>query len=105
VAVGDTWTFIPSLSYSTGDGRTNRSAGLAESNALGYGKRAEVLLQDDEGRRGMEAVWDDRRVWGSSLRLLGGYFHRVDGDRQVLLFGDPFRSLIQPSAWHVAGDR
>jgi len=104
VDVSDTWTLIPQLSYSTGDGEKNISGGISESNVMGYGKRVEALVSEDEGRRGIETVWDDRRVMGGSKRLLAGLFHRVDGDSQVFYFGEPFRALSQPQAWYTAFD-
>lgn len=104
VSVQDTWTFIPSLSYSSGDGSGNKSIGLSESNILGYGKRAEFLAADEQDRRVMEAVYEDPRVWGSSLRFLGAQFMREDGNRTVLLLSDPFRTLVDKTSWQVDAD-
>ena len=100
----DTWTFIPQFGYSSGTGTQNLQAGLAESNLLGLGKRAEFLYREQESRKGVELVYDDDRVWGSSTSFVGGVFQRNDGNRQVFELGRPFRSLTQKESWLVAGD-
>ena len=43
VSVQDTWTIIPQISLSGGDGRTKQSAGISEANLLGWGKRIEAV--------------------------------------------------------------
>lgn len=99
VSVQDTWTLIPQVSYSTGTGRTKRAVGLADSNALGYGKRAEVLLEQDEQRNSLEFVYDDNRVWGTPYALGGAFLQRSDGDIVLLEYGRPFRTLLDKEAW------
>ncbi len=104
VSVQDTWTLIPELGLSTGGGSDRTAIGLSESNFLGLGKRLELLYADDEGREKIEAVWDDKRLFGTRQRLLIGHFERSDGYRSVLLYGEPFRSLTDPNAWTVNTD-
>lgn len=104
VRVRDTWTLIPQFSYSTGTGEKNFGVGMADSNVLGYGKRAELLYEEDEGREGIQAVWDDPRLLGTSKRLLLGGFERVDGFTGVALLADPFRTLLQPTAWRISAE-
>jgi len=100
----DTWTFIPTLGYSSGTGQNNMQAGLSESDLLGLGKRAEFLYRQQDGRKGLEAVYDDDRVWGSSVSFVGGVFQRNDGHREVFELGKPYRSLTQKGAWVLTGD-
>lgn len=104
VSVQDTWTLIPQMSFSSGTGRDRQAIGLSESNILGYGKRLEMLLSDEDGRQSLEAVWDDRRVWGTPVQMLLGAFDRSDGERFVADVGVPFRSLVNKDAWNVRSD-
>lgn len=104
VQVQDTWTLIPQFAYSSGTGRTRYAGGLADSNFLGYGKRAEVLYEKDEDLDSIEAVYDDSRFLGTQNRLLLGLFDRSDGERSVISFGRPFHSLVQDTAWSVNSD-
>lgn len=99
VRVQDTWTLFPIVSLSSGGGVDKRSVGMVEGNFLGYGKRLEGLVADDEGRRTYEAVFDDRRFLGSLQRFTIGHFERSDGRESVLSWGRPFRSLVDESAW------
>jgi len=104
VTVQDTWTFIPQLGFSSGTGRNTMSAGAAESNLLGLGKRLEFLYREDEDRQSLEGVWEDDRFLGSRHRLLAAYFDRDDGERFIGSYGLPFRSLVEKSAWSVDAD-
>ena len=104
ITVQDTWTLIPQFAVSSGDGRERRTFGIAESNLLGYGKRLELLYQEDEGQESLSAIWDDRRVWGTYHSALFGIFDRNDGDRAFAVFGRPFRTIIQKYAWQVLAD-
>lgn len=102
VSVQDTWTLIPYLSFSFGSGSTDHTAvGLTESNLLGYGKRAELLYRDEDGRESIETVWEDQRVWGTKNALLLGYFDRSDGYDFVGFTGLPYRSLEDPHSFGV----
>jgi hypothetical protein len=105
VSVQDNWTLVPQLSFSSGGGSSDqKSIGLSEGNVLGYGKRAEVLLAEDEGRRKLEGVWDDIRFNSTFERLLLGAFDRSDGYRLVGLYGRPFRTLVDKDSWSSYGD-
>jgi len=104
VSVQDTWTFIPQLGFSSGTGRQSMSAGAAENNLMGMGKRIEALYREEESRKSLEGVWEDDRVWGSRNRLLAAYFDRDDGERGIVSFGRPFRSLVEKSAWSFDTD-
>lgn len=99
VSVQDTWTLFPIVSLSTGSGTNKQSIGLVEGNLGGYGKRVEGLIAEDEGRRKYEMVLDDRRFLGSLQRFSVGHFERSDGRESVLSWGQPFRSLVDKSAW------
>ena len=104
VEVQDTWTFIPQINYSSGGGTTKRSVGIAESNFLGYGKRFEALIQEDEKRSTTEFVYEDPRVMGTLNRVLLAYFDRSDGERTVFSVGQPFRSLVDKTSWVFSSD-
>lgn len=104
VTVQDTWTLYPFLNISSGGGTSKKSVGLTEANVLGYGKRFEILVGDDEGRDVVEGVWDDRRLFGSYHRLTLGHFQRSDGFRSALSCGRPFRGLVEPNAWSINSD-
>jgi hypothetical protein len=101
VRVQDTWTLFPFINLSTGGGSSSSAIGLTEGNFLGYGKRLELLVADDEGRDKIEGVYDDRRLFGSYNRLTLGHFERSDGYRSVTSLGRPFRSLVDPYAWSI----
>lgn len=96
----ETWTVIPQLSFSSGDGRTRRTIGLSESNALGYGKRVEFLFRQDEGTDSVELAYDDRNFLGGKYQLQTGIFEGNEGSTYIAEFGDPYRSLVQESAWN-----
>ncbi len=104
VDVQDTWTFIPQFNYSSGTGRNKKSAGLAESNLLGLGKRAEFAYEQDDNRSSTQAVYEDDRVWGSLNRFLGARLERSDGHQTLLYFGRPFRSLVERRGWNTTLD-
>lgn len=104
ISVQDTWTFIPQISFSSGDGRDKRSIGLAESNVMGMGKRFEVLYTDDDNRDSLSFVYEDPRIWGSQYSGLAGYFDRNDGERFTGSIGRPFRSFIDETFWNVSND-
>jgi hypothetical protein len=104
VTVQDTWTFIPQLGFSSGTGRNTMSAGAAENNLLGLGKRLEFLYREDEDRQSLEGVWEDDRFLGTRNRLLAAYFDRDDGERFIGSYGLPFRSLVEKSAWSIDTD-
>lgn len=99
VSVQDTWTLFPIIGLSMGGGTDKQSVGLVEGNFLGYGKRMEGLVAEDEGRRKYEAVFDDRRFLGSLQRFSVGHFERSDGRESVVSWGRPFRSLVDESGW------
>lgn len=100
----DTWTIIPQMSYSNATGNQNYQVGISESNILGYAKRLEVLYSKEDRLAGTEMVWDDNRVWGTYNRLIAGYFDRSDGERKVVYFGRPFRSLVEDYSYSVESD-
>jgi outer membrane protein assembly factor BamA len=99
VSVQDTWTLFPIIGLSSGGGTDRKSIGVVEGNFLGYGKRIEGLVAEDEGRRKYEAVLDDRRFLGTLQRFTVGHFERSDGRESVLSWGRPFRSLVDDSGW------
>lgn len=102
VSVQDTWTIIPQLSYSSGDGRTKTSIGLAESDLLGYGKRVEFGYAKDEGTDTLQLVYDDRNLLGTTKQLQAAAFTGNSGDQYLLDLGDPYRSLVQKRAWSTS---
>ncbi len=104
VITQDTWTLIPTLSYSAGDGSGSRSIGVSESNIMGLAKRAEFLVADSENRRTFEGVYDDWRVMDSSVRMVLADFYRSDGNRFVGVVERPFRTLLDKNAWSVDAD-
>lgn len=104
VSVQDVWTFFPVFSLSSGSGTQSSSVGLVEGNLLGYGKRVEALLAEDEGRRKYEMVFDDRRFLGSLQRFSLAHFERSDGRRSLVSWGLPFRSLVNKAAWFTEVD-
>jgi hypothetical protein len=104
VITQDTWTLIPTINYSSGDGSGNRSVGLTETNLLGMGKRVELLLSETENRRTYEGVYDDWRFMGTDLRLVLADFYRADGNRFVGLLSKPFRNLLDTYSWSLSGE-
>lgn len=104
VSVQDTWTLIPQFSYSSGTGRKKRSAGIAESDLLGRGKRLEAAVEEDDNRRSIQGVYEDDRFWGTQKRLLAAHLERSDGNRSVFSFGRPFRSLVEKRSWSFNSD-
>ncbi len=104
VEARDTWTIIPSVGYSNATGNQNYQAGLSDSNIMGYGKRLELLHSKKDLITSDEIVWDDNRVWGTYNRLIAGFFDRTDGERKVLYFGRPFRSLVEDYSYSVESD-
>ncbi len=105
VSVQDVWTLFPVLSLSSGSGTKSQTVGVTEGNLLGYGKRAEFLIGEDEGRSKREFVFDDRRFLGSLQRFSLGHFERSDGQSSVVSWGMPFRSLVNKEAWFTESAR
>lgn len=104
VDVRDTWTLIPQAGYSSGDGRSKYAFGIGDSDFLGRGKRVELLQRNEDNNTSIEAVYDDRRVWGTPYQFLAGYFDRDDGSRYVSSLARPFRTLVDRDAWEVTAD-
>lgn len=94
VKTQDTWTLIPQFSYSSGDGREKRAIGITESNIAGLGKRLEFLLEDDSGTQTFQSVYDDRRFFGTSNRMVLSFFDRQDGEKGTFSFNKPLRTLF-----------
>ena len=99
VIVQQTWTLVPQVSFSSGDGRNKRSIGMADSDLFGQGKRLEVLFEDDDGKQSMQSVYDDRRLFGSDKQLILAYFDRRDGDIGFLSLDKPFRTLVDEESY------
>lgn len=104
VSVQDTWTFIPNFSFATQGGKDNRSVGLTESNVMGFGKRAEILYEEDENRKIIEGVYDDPRVFSTDYKFTTAIFQRSDGNRVYNYFGEPFRTLYDRRSWYLSSD-
>ncbi|WKZ56759.1 MAG: POTRA domain-containing protein [Bdellovibrionota bacterium] len=104
VSVQDTWTIIPQLGFSSGTGNDKITAGMAESNLMGFGKRLEALYEEDEDSSGLEMVWDDRRVLGTPAQFISGVFLKDDGDEVTSYLGVPFRTLPQKTSWSLDTD-
>lgn len=105
VITQETWTFIPTVSYSSGDGSGNKSIGITEGDLLGLGKRVELLVADSSNRRTVEGVYDDWRVLDSDLRFVIADFYRQDGNRVQGFLSHPFRSLLDDSSWTIDWDK
>lgn len=99
VSVQDTWTLIPQVGFSSGDGSDSRSVGVSESDLLGYGKTLGVGYSETDNRKKIQTVYDDPRVWGTYHRLRLTHFERTDGDFSSVFFGRPFRSFVEPFSW------
>lgn len=95
----DTWTIIPQVGFSTGTGSDNVSAGLTESNLLGYGKKIGGLYREQDERQSVEFVYEDPRFWGTQSSLSTGYYDRNDGEVAVFNVGRPYRSYEQHHSW------
>ncbi len=100
----ETWTIIPQVSYSSGDGRTKQSVGLAESNLLGYGKRLELLYKQEEESDAVQAVYDSRNFFETKNQFLAGFFDGSEGTEGLIEIGNPYRSLVQESSWGITLD-
>lgn len=100
----DTWTIIPQFAFTSGTGNQRLTAGLAENNLLGLGKRVEALYEEDRNRTSYSALYDDPRVWGTLNRALVARLERSDGDETLFLFGRPFRSLVDKFSWDTTLD-
>ncbi|NMC61746.1 MAG: hypothetical protein GYA55_01115, partial [SAR324 cluster bacterium] len=104
VRVQDTWTLIPKLGYSTGDGKEKKFIGIAESDLLGYGKRAELGYAEEDNRRTVQTVWEDPRLWGTEQRLAAAYLQRNDGELSFFSLDRPFRSFLDTYSWGIEGN-
>ncbi len=101
VHVQDTWTLLPQVGFSSGDGKTNRSVGISDGNLGGLGKRVEVSYRQDEERNIISSVYEDNRLFGSNQRFLGGFIERSDGHIMSLYLGRPIRSLFDKHSWYI----
>lgn len=104
VHVQDTWTLVPQGTLSNGGGSSKREIGLVESDLLGHGKRVEAMLSEVDGRKDIETVWDDQRLFGARSRLIAAAFDREDGQRYLGSVGLPFRSVLDPYSWKAGGE-
>jgi outer membrane protein assembly factor BamA len=104
VKVQDTWTLIPQFNYSSGDGDKRTSVGIVDSNIAGYGKRFELLFEEERSRNSVETVYEDQRFLGSFHKLVLAYFDRDDGSRTYTSIGRPFRTLLDSSSWDFTTD-
>ena len=101
VSVQDSWTLIPFMSFSSTAGSSKQSAGIAEGNILGYGKRVEALYAIDEDRETYAVAYEDRRVYGTRQALALGALARSDGYDTNIIYAKPFRTLVDPYAWSI----
>lgn len=104
VRVQDTWTLFPFFGVSTGGGVNRQTVGISEGNLLGYGKKLEFQVSEEESRQKIEGLYDDLRFLGTYQRLTLGHFQREDGDRSVLYYGRPFLSLKDRNSWQTSVD-
>ena len=104
VDVEDVWTLTPQIGFSSGGGVTKRSIGLAESNVLGFGKRAEAFVAEKDNRHIVQALYDDPRLLGTFQRLFLGQFQRSDGYQTIGLYGRPYNALEDRDAWATYTD-
>lgn len=99
VNIQETWTLLPYLALSYGTGKNHWTGGIRETDFLGYGKRVELLYEQDDRGDSVEAVYDDRRFLDTDYRLLTALFLRSDGEKLQAAFDKPFRSLLDPDAF------
>jgi hypothetical protein len=102
VTAHDTWTFIPIIGVTTGDGRNSRYFGASDSNLGGWGKSVDFVYTADDEKDSVGGGYYDPRIFGSDLVFSSRYTGRTDGDLYEAQIGHPLRTRLDTSGWKLA---
>jgi hypothetical protein len=101
VVAQDTWTFIPIIGVSTGDGKNSRYFGASDSNLGGWGKAVDFIYTADDEKDSVGGGYYDPRIFGSDLAFSSRYTGRTDGDLYNAQIGYPLRTRLDRSGWKL----
>ena len=93
VEVWDIWSLIPRVQFTQIDDTTVWSAGVSDTNLLGWGKEVSVDRIVTLDRSANRFWYRDPQLAGSRLRLTAGVADLSDGDAGLLVVGRPFYAL------------
>ena len=93
VETWDTWSLIPIVQFAHVDDTTVWSAGVSDTNFLGWGKEVSVSHQVTLDRSANRFWYRDPQLAGSRLRLTAAVADLSDGDEGLLVLGRPFYAL------------
>jgi hypothetical protein len=101
VTAHDTWTFIPIIGVTTGDGKNSRYFGASDSNLGGWGKAVDFIYTADDEKDSVGAGYADPRLLGSDVAFSTRYTGRTDGDLFGAQIGYPLRTRLDTSGWKL----
>ena len=101
VEVWDIWSLIPHVQFAHIADETVWSAGVSETNLLGWGKEVSVSHSVTLDRSANRFWYRDPQLAGSRLRLTAAAADLSDGDEGLLAVGRPFYALEDRWAFAV----
>jgi hypothetical protein len=98
VRTSDTWSLVPSFSFSRSGGKNDTKLGIREMNLLGSGIQVEAMSASNVDRDSKFVKVFDPNVGNSWYKMLARFENNSDGDSREVDFGKPFYSLDSTDA-------
>ena len=102
VRTSDTWSLVPSFSFSRSGGKNDTKAGIREMNLLGSGIQVEAMKASNVDRQSKFIKVFDPNVGNSWYQMRLRLENNSDGDSKELDLGMPFYSLDSTDANHLS---
>lgn len=98
VHTSDTWSLVPSFSFSRSGGKNDTKVGIREMNLLGSGIAVEAISASNVDRDSKFIKVFDPNVGDSWYQMRLRFENNSDGDSREVDFGKPFYSLDSKDA-------
>jgi hypothetical protein len=98
VRTSDTWSLVPSFSFSRSGGKNDTKLGIREMNLLGSGIEVEAISASNVDRDSKFIKMFDPNVGNSWYQMLLRFENNSDGDSKEVDVGKPFYSLDSTDA-------
>ena len=98
VRTSDTWSLVPSFSFSRSGGKNDTKLGIRETNLLGSGIQVEAFSTSNVDRDSKFIKVFDPNVGNTWYRMQLRFENNSDGDSKEVNFGKPFYSLDSTDA-------
>jgi hypothetical protein len=102
VHTSDTWSLVPSFSFSRSGGKNDTKIGIREMNLLGSGIEAEAISASNVDRDSKFIKIYDPNVGDSWYQMRLRFENNSDGDSKEIDLGMPFYSLDSTDANHLS---